>query len=86
MAPHKTPIGSWKTKATKLSCSIGLIGAFRKPCLYLRVWLRRRNKMEELRKNNPWQKIKTSPTGQTSNRICIKPSGDGKELKSIPSL
>ena len=29
--------------------------------------------MVELRKSDPWQKIKTPPAGQTRNRIWINP-------------
>ena len=52
----------------KNSSYIGWRGAWRKPCLHFRLWLRRSNKMVEIRKNDPWQKIKTLSAGQTRSR------------------
>ena len=40
--------------------------------------------MVDLRKNDPWQKIKTLPAGQTRNRRLVKPSRDVKEFKYRP--
>ena len=40
--------------------------------------------MTELRKDEPWQKMKTLPEVQTSNRGWIKSPRDGKESKSSP--
>ena len=40
--------------------------------------------MVDLRKNNPWKKTETSPSGQNRNRVWIKSPRDANELKSIP--
>ena len=84
MASLRTAIRSWETRATKLSSSIGWRGAWMKLCLHFKVWLRRNNKMADLRKNDPRKKKKTPPAGQTRNMGSIKPSRDRKESKAIP--
>ena len=40
--------------------------------------------MVDLNKNEPWNKTKTPPAGQTRNRVCISPSRDIKYLKASP--
>ena len=84
MTSLRTKISSWETRATKLTISIGWGRAWRKPCLHFRVWLRRSNEMEDLIKNDPCQKTKTPPSGQTRNRGWINPSRYLKELKASP--
>ena len=41
--------------------------------------------MVDLRKNDPWKKTKTPPSGQTRNRGCINTSRDRNELNAIPN-
>ena len=49
----------------KMSSSIGWRGAWRNPCLNLRVWLRQSNKMVDLRKTTPdWKKNPASRSNQ----------------------
>ena len=78
MASLRTKIRSWETRATKLSSYIGWRGAWRKPCLHFRVWLRRSNKMADLIKDDYWQKTKTPSADQNRNMRRISPSRDVK--------
>ena len=68
MASPRKKIRSWETRSTKMSSFIGWRGAWRKPCLHFRVWLRRSKEMVDLRKNNPGQKEKNPPAGQNRNK------------------
>ena len=58
-------------KSKKNSSSVVFILVWSKPCLHFRVWLRWSNKVLDLRKSAPWNKIKTLPAVQTRNRVWI---------------
>ena len=72
------------TRVMKLSSYIGWRGVWRNPCLNFRVWSRWSNRVVDLRKNTPWQKMKNLLAGQTNKGGRIKPSRDGEEFKYIP--
>ena len=82
MASLRTKIRYWEKRETKLSSSIGWRGAWRNPCTHFRVDTEQQNGGPQ--KNGPWQKMKTPPEGQTSNRRWIKPSRYGKDMKASP--
>ena len=58
MTSLRTKIRSWEIRAKKLPSYIGWRGSWRKPCLNFRLWLRRSNKIADLRKTTPDRKLK----------------------------
>ena len=84
MTALRTIIRFWERRAIKMSSYIGWRGAWRNPCIHNKMWLRFSNEMMDHRENDPREKTKSPPAGQTKNSACIKPSRDRKELKAIP--
>ena len=84
MTALRTIIRFWERRAIKMSSYIGWRGAWRKPCIHNKMWLRFSNEMMDLRKNDPREKTKSPPAGQTKNRVWINPSRDRNYLKARP--
>ena len=84
MTPYRISRRSWKTRSMKLSIYIGWRVSHRNMCLHYRVWLIWSNIIVELRKSVPWQKTKTLPSCQTSNRGWTNAPRCRKEWNVIP--
>ena len=74
----------WKMIAMKISSSIGLRGAWRKPSINFRMWSRQSNKIVDLRKRAHCLKMKTLIVFQKRNMGWNNPPGYGNELKFRP--